>query len=106
MSQAALKPALKHRGMENLRIVQNAGRDRKMNRSVLVADDEPLARRPLRTHLTQVGWTGENLEARDGQSAIAIANKHRPKRLFLDIVMPGATGLPILERLEYEPRVV
>jgi two-component system LytT family response regulator len=35
-----------------------------------------------------------------------MANKHRPRLLFLDIVTPGATGLQVLERLEYEPQVV
>lgn len=77
-----------------------------MHSSVLIADDEPLARRSLRTHLSQLGLTTEIHEASDGRTAIAIANKHRPRLLFLDIVMPGATGLQVLERLEYEPQVV
>jgi two-component system LytT family response regulator len=77
-----------------------------MHSSVLIADDEPLARRSLRTHLSQLGLTTEIHEASDGRTAIAMANKHRPRLLFLDIVMPGATGLQVLERLEYEPQVV
>jgi len=56
--------------------------------------------------LSQLGLTTEIHEASDGRTAIAIANKHRPRLLFLDIVMPGATGLQVLERLEYEPQVV
>jgi two-component system, LytTR family, response regulator len=77
-----------------------------MHSSILIADDEPLARRSLRTHLSQLGLSTEIHEAPDGKSAIAVANKHRPRLLFLDIVMPGATGLQVLERLEYEPQVV
>ena len=77
-----------------------------MQSSVLIADDEPLARRSLRTHLSQLGLTTEIHEASDGRTAIAIANKHRPRLLFLDIVMPGASGLQVLDRLEYEPQVV
>lgn len=74
--------------------------------TVLVADDEPLARRSLKTQLTQLGWKGEILEAGDGQSAIALANGRKPDLLFLDIIMPGATGLQVLERLSYEPKIV
>ena len=77
-----------------------------MNASVLIADDEPLARRTLREHLCGLGWTGPMYEACDGKTAISIANSKRPDVLFLDIVMPGATGLEVLEQLSYEPRVI
>jgi len=77
-----------------------------VNASVLIADDEPLARRTLREHLCGLGWTGQMYEACDGKTAISIANNQRPDVLFLDIVMPGATGLQVLEQLSYEPRVI
>ena len=77
-----------------------------MNGSVLIADDEPLARRVLREHLRSLGWTGPMHEVHDGHSAISVANELRPELVFLDIVMPGATGLEVLEQLEYEPHVV
>ena len=64
-----------------------------MNGSVLIADDEPLARRTLREHLRSLGWSGEIHEARDGKTAVAVANSERPDLVFLDIVMPGATGI-------------
>jgi len=77
-----------------------------MNGSALIADDEPLARRTLRDHLRGLGWSGTIHEARDGESAIALANDQRPELLFLDIVMPAATGLEVLARLDYEPKVI
>jgi len=77
-----------------------------MKGSVLVADDEPLARRTLREHLRGLGWIGQIHAARDGKAAIALANKERPELLFLDVVMPGATGLEVLEQLDYEPKVI
>jgi two-component system, LytTR family, response regulator len=77
-----------------------------MNRSVLIADDEPLARRTLRQHLHELGWTGEIYEAGDGNATITAANEHHPDVVFLDIIMPGATGLQALEQFEYEPRVI
>lgn len=77
-----------------------------MTGTVLIADDEPLARRTLRAHLVEFGWMGEIREAQDGLTAIAIANDVRPSLLFLDIVMPGATGLQVLQQLDYEPQVI
>lgn len=77
-----------------------------MKGSVLIADDEPLARRTLREHLRSLGWSGTIHEALDGEAAIALANEHRPELLFLDVVMPGATGLQVLEKLAYEPKVI
>src|SRR5438045_9030088 len=77
-----------------------------MKGSVLIADDEPLARRTLREHLRDLGWTGRIQEARDGKTAIALANNERPELVFHDIVMPGATGLEVLEQLDYEPKVI
>jgi two-component system LytT family response regulator len=77
-----------------------------MTGPVLIADDEPLARRTLRAYLVECGWTGEIEEAKDGLEAIAIANKHRPGLVFLDIVMPGATGVQVLEQLHYQPPVI
>ena len=74
--------------------------------AVLIADDEPLARRTLRTHLRNLGWRGPIHEAPDGTTAIAMANRERPHLLFLDVVMPGATGLQVLEHLEYETNVI
>src|SRR5262244_4222762 len=77
-----------------------------MKGPVLVVDDEPLARRTLREHLRSLGWAGQIHEARDGKTAIALANKERPELIFLDVVMPGATGLEVLEQLDYEPKVI
>ncbi len=77
-----------------------------MKGSILIADDEPLARRTLREHLLGLGWAGPIHEAEDGGTAIAIATDQRPGLLFLDIVMPGATGLEVLEQLNYEPNVI
>src|SRR5215467_695093 len=77
-----------------------------MKGPVLVADDEPLARRTLREHLRSLGWAGQIHEARDGKTAVALANKERPELIFLDVVMPGATGVEVLERLDYEPKVI
>src|SRR5215813_14792375 len=73
---------------------------------VLIADDEPLARRTLRQYLIELGWPGEICEAHDGKNAIEVANSQKPGLIFLDIIMPGASGLQVLEELTYEPSVI
>src|SRR5262245_30534315 len=77
-----------------------------MTSSILIADDEPLARRTLRTYLRDLGRRDAIHEAADGSTAVAIANRERPDLIFLDIVMPGATGLEVLEQLEYDANVI
>ena len=76
-----------------------------MKAPILIADDEGPARRTLREYLRQIS-AAEVLEAADGKTAIATANRERPDLIFLDIVMPGATGLEVLSRLDYEPKVI
>lgn len=77
-----------------------------MKAAVLIADDEPLARRTLREYLRCLGWVGMIHEAPDGKTATMLANSLRPELVFLDIVMPGATGMEVLEQLDYEPKVI
>jgi len=77
-----------------------------MNGPILIADDEPLARRTLRSYLRDLGCKGVIHEAADGDTAIAVANREHPDLIFLDIVMPGSTGLRVLEHLDYEPKVI
>lgn len=77
-----------------------------MTWSVLIADDEPLARTTLRQHLRDLGCVRDVHEASDGRTAVALANEERPDLVFLDIVMPGATGLEVIARLTYEPRII
>lgn len=76
-----------------------------MKTPILIADDENPARRTLREYLRQLGAT-TIFEAPDGNTAVALANRERPDLIFLDIVMPGANGLDVLRRLDYEPKVI
>lgn len=60
----------------------------------LVADDERLLREQLKSRLADV-WPELVIcgEARDGQEALERAEALRPDVVFLDIRMPGMTGL-------------
>ncbi|MGB2817105.1 MAG: LytTR family DNA-binding domain-containing protein [Burkholderiaceae bacterium] len=62
--------------------------------TAIIADDERLMREQLRTRLAEV-WPDLLIlaEARNGEEAVAAVNEHRPDLAFLDIRMPGMTGI-------------
>ena len=62
--------------------------------TAIIAEDEPLLRRELRDALGSV-WPELAIvaEAQDGAQAIHALDAHAPDVLFLDIQMPGMTGL-------------
>ena len=64
----------------------------------LVVDDEVMSRQALRTLLADVDWIEVIGEAVDGPSALQALRTLRPDLVFLDIQLPGATGLQVLER--------
>lgn len=62
--------------------------------TAIIADDERLMREQLRTRLGEV-WPELSIvaEAKNGDEAVAAVNDHRPDLAFLDIRMPGMTGI-------------
>ena len=73
---------------------------------VVIADDEPLARRMLRECLSSVDWIGEVSEAGDGLATIRAVDTLRPDLLFLDIRMPGASGIAVAEQITHRPYII
>ena len=68
-----------------------------MNRTTaLIAEDEPLMRERLKEKLADV-WPELAVvaEAADGDEALAAFHAHRPRVAFLDIRMPGRSGLDV-----------
>ena len=72
----------------------------------LIADDEPLARRTLREHLRDLDWIDVVGECGDGLSAIRAVDELRPELLFLDIRMPGASGIAVAEQIAHRPYII
>ncbi|MBV8519388.1 MAG: response regulator transcription factor [Acidobacteria bacterium] len=73
---------------------------------VVIADDEPLARRALREHLRHVDWVGRVDEAADGLSAVRLVDELRPDLVFLDVVMPGLSGVEAAEQFAHRPHII
>ena len=72
---------------------------------VAVIDDEALARRALRHQIAELQcleWVGE---AEDGPGALDLIESARPELLFLDVELPGLSGLDVLSRTDV-PMVV
>ncbi|HVE60196.1 MAG TPA: response regulator [Chitinophagaceae bacterium] len=75
--------------------------------STLIIDDEPAARRIMRSmlsrHIASVNIIGE---AANGIEAVEIINKQKPDLIFLDIQMPGYTGFEVLQKLTHIPNII
>jgi DNA-binding response OmpR family regulator len=68
-----------------------------LSQSVLVVDDEPMARTLLRLMLVRAGF--EVLEAVDGFDALAKVEAQLPDIMILDIMMPGMDGFTVCKTL-------
>ncbi len=68
-----------------------------MNRSVLVVDDEPMARKMLRLILVRAGF--DVFEANDGHQALSEIKHNIPDLVILDVMMPGIDGFEVCETL-------
>jgi CheY-like chemotaxis protein len=66
-----------------------------------VIDDEEAARRSVRAHLAAAGY--EVITARNGEEGVALARRHRPFAITLDVMMPGVDGWEVISRLKAAP---
>ncbi len=74
----------------------------KQNRpKILVADDDMMIRVLARECLEEAGM--EVIEASDGESALALYHREHPDLLFLDVEMPGMSGLDVCQAVRATP---
>jgi two-component system, LytTR family, response regulator len=69
---------------------------------VLIADDEPIARRGIRQLLATHGDIEVAGEARNGREAVRMIETLAPDLVFLDVQMPEFDGFEVLRRLARE----
>ena len=77
-----------------------------MKVSVLVVDDEPIARAGLKGMLSAFDWIEVIGEAADGQAAVRVIETLKPDIVFLDVQMPGLLGTDVLRHLAHRPFVI
>lgn len=71
----------------------------------LIVDDEPLARKGLKDFAEQLDLNVVG-EAKNAEQAMHYLSKNKLDILFLDIEMPGMSGIELLESLPSRPAVI
>ena len=67
--------------------------------TVVLADDHPMFRKGLRALLGTMPGIEVVGEAANGNEAVALVERLRPRLVLLDLQMPGGDGLPAIRRL-------
>lgn len=75
-----------------------------LHQSVLIVDDESMARTLLRLMLVRAGFNVS--EAEDGYDALEKIRKNRPDIILLDVMMPGMDGFAVCEKLRGNPETL
>jgi len=70
--------------------------------SILLVDDNPTNLQML-FQLLEKGVGGKLLVAKNGETALNIAQKTKPDLILLDIMMPGIDGFEVCRRLKADP---
>ncbi len=73
-----------------------------LTQSVLIVDDEPMARTLLRLMLVRAGFNVS--EAEDGYDALKKVQDYQPDIILLDVMMPGMDGFTVCETLRGEEK--
>lgn len=72
-----------------------------MSKTILIADDEPNIRQLIAFTLRRRGYI--ILEADDGAAALALIRQESPDLAVLDVMMPGLTGIAVVQQLAVDP---
>jgi DNA-binding response OmpR family regulator len=65
---------------------------------ILIVDDDPDLRRALKIRLQANHY--DTVQAADGYSALAVAQREHPNLIILDLGLPAGDGFVVLKRLQ------
>jgi len=68
--------------------------------TAIIVDDEPLALEGLRLRLEKIPEIQVIAEASDGDQAIQLCQEYSPDVLFLDLRLPGLSGIEVVQALQ------
>ena len=71
-----------------------------LGEQILVVEDNQDVRELIMLILSKEGYALQ--EAHDGLSALAIAREFKPKLILLDVMMPGISGLEVLQEIRHD----
>lgn len=74
-----------------------------MTSKILIADDEPNILITLEYLMKREGY--EVVLARDGQEAIEVLRRERPRLVLLDVMMPRKSGFEVCQELRADEQI-
>ena len=77
-----------------------------MQFSTIIVEDEVISRDALSSIINEIPWLKLVGQAGSVDKAIKLINENKPDVLFLDIKMPGGTGLDILNNTVQVPHII
>lgn len=69
---------------------------------ILIVEDHPTMREAMKLILEHEGF--DIREAPDGASAISMVREQRPDLMFLDLNIPGMSGVDVLTEIKADPK--
>ena len=72
----------------------------------VVTDDEPIARKGLRSYIEKIDYLSLIAECEDAIQLNNLLKIEQPDLLFLDIEMPHLSGLDLLSNIQNPPKVI
>jgi two-component system LytT family response regulator len=77
-----------------------------MKRTVLIIDDEAAARLLIRQYLEGNAYFEVSGECDNGLDAVTAINSLEPHLVFLDVKMPGLSGLQVVQEIVHVPQII
>ena len=72
-----------------------------MSKCILLIEDQEDNRRIVRDLLTSVGY--DLIEALTGEDGVALAERHRPDLILMDVLLPGLNGYDATRLIKAKP---